>query len=285
MEKKSQFPVELAGKIIDMLHKATGDNAIFMDINGVIIAATQPERLGTVHEGGKRIMSGEMDELAISVESAQRLKGVLPGYNGVVFYKGERIGCIGLSGDPEKMRPLQRLAAVIVMEEYEKFLLSKTKRNIFEKVAGEIDEMSASIEQITAGSLESFNHLKEIEEMANGAEEYAENINNMLAAIKSIAGQTRLLGLNASIEAARAGENGKGFSVVASEIGRLSTNSAEALKSINNTMGEIKLSIANIAERIRVSTSIAHEQSDALQNISDSVSEIQKETEKLVDKE
>nr|WP_297765276.1 methyl-accepting chemotaxis protein [uncultured Butyrivibrio sp.] len=51
--------------------------------------------------------------------------------------------------------------------------------------------------------------------------------------ITDIAGQTHLLSLNATIEAARAGEYGKGFSVVASEIGNLSKQSKEAAEKIN----------------------------------------------------
>ena len=45
--------------------------------------------------------------------------------------------------------------------------------------------------------------------------------------------QTKLLSFNASVEAARAGEYGKGFSVVAEEVGNLAQMSGIAAKDIS----------------------------------------------------
>ncbi len=69
-------------------------------------------------------------------------------------------------------------------------------------------------------------------------------IDNIASMIKEIADQTNLLSLNASIEAARAGENGKGFSVVASEIRKLAIDSHNASEQVN-------ISIKLIQEKIR----------------------------------
>ncbi len=78
-----------------------------------------------------------------------------------------------------------------------------------------------------------------IEHSARQTETMIESLENGIAEIsefaKTIAGitnQTNLLALNASIEAARAGEMGKGFSVVAQEVGQLAKNSKQASDAI-----------------------------------------------------
>ena len=64
----------------------------------------------------------------------------------------------------------------------------------------------------------------------------------------SISSRTGLLALNASIEAARAGEAGRGFSVVAGEIGNLATQSASAVKDISKIVEEVNDAVHNMSE-------------------------------------
>lgn len=67
-------------------------------------------------------------------------------------------------------------------------------------------------------------------------------IENILNLINEISAQTNLLALNASIEAARAGDVGKGFSVVADEIRKLSDATAKAVEQIATLVNNVSTS-------------------------------------------
>jgi methyl-accepting chemotaxis protein len=106
----------------------------------------------------------------------------------------------------------------------------------------------------------------EVAEVFNGLKETSKTISERTSLIKAISEQTTLLAINAAIEAARAGEEGRGFSVVANETGKLAAQTKEATKLIDELVNQM-LSRSNHAvqvinkglERMSHSRTIANE--------------------------
>lgn len=92
-------------------------------------------------------------------------------------------------------------------------------------LASSSEEVSAQTEEITAVT-------GQVVHTAEALQEKAKDTEQALSLIRGIAAQTNLLGLNAAIEAARVGDQGRGFGVVANEIRKLATISAESVKKI-----------------------------------------------------
>ena len=65
-------------------------------------------------------------------------------------------------------------------------------------------------------------------------------ISTILGTIQAISTQTDLLALNASIEAARAGEEGRGFTIVAEEVRKLSDRTGQAAKEIERLVAAMQ---------------------------------------------
>lgn len=68
---------------------------------------------------------------------------------------------------------------------------------------------------------------------------YSSHSQNVISTIKEISEQTKLLALNARIEAARAGEAGRGFAIVADEVGKLADQSSKAAADIIATVNQM----------------------------------------------
>ncbi len=107
--------------------------------------------------------------------------------------------------------------------------VARRGQGVMEKMIQTIDQMRDNhrmvMDQVNEGNAK----VQEIVQVIN-------EISKKTQVINEIVFQTKLLSFNASIEAARAGEHGKGFSVVASEIGKLASMSGEAAKGISSML-------------------------------------------------
>lgn len=74
-----------------------------------------------------------------------------------------------------------------------------------------------------------------------------DSIFKLTDAIMNISSQTNLLALNASIEAARAGDAGRGFSVVAQEIGSLASETTNTVAQIKTVVNNVTRAVTNLS--------------------------------------
>lgn len=195
-----------------------------------------------------------------------------------------------------------------------------------EELAAIAEETSASIEYLTGQSVAIVNLAKHGSELSIQAETYSNNgmihlqksqesldftkksvekiilnsneleriskqIFEVISIIKSISEQTNLLALNASIESARAGEYGKGFSVVANEIRKLSDLTKNSILDVSKLITETNIQVSNVSasvfeveEIIQNGSTIMNETNQAFKEIIKSML-LNKEQNNLIEKE
>ena len=118
--------------------------------------------------------------------------------------------------------------------------------------------------------------------------EYTNKMNTIIETITSIANSTGMLALNASIEAARAGEAGRGFSVVATEISGLASqtkdatvNITELIKNINTEFNSVKSAIEVVTESNKVNAENTKIVTDSFGSISTGADDVELKTKEL----
>jgi hypothetical protein len=137
-----------------------------------------------------------------------------------------------------------------------------------------LNGVSASVEQITSATNDISNNQRGLHEEIEKVKGQLGDINEVMAFIKNIADETKMLGLNAAIEAARVGEAGLGFGVVAEEIRKLSQESKQTVAQIRNLTKSIEKSMNETAGSSESTLAVVEETSAAIQEVNATIEEM-----------
>lgn len=149
----------------------------------------------------------------------------------------------------------------------ENFNLSQELSKQFVEVLGSVDEGNTQGIHVQETIYKVNTVMSETKTETTGLIEETKKVISILDEINTIARQTNLLALNASIEAARAGEAGRGFSVVADEIRKLSEGSRSASDHIETMLLNFQESINKVADKVIVSAAEMEEGYQLLGNL------------------
>ena len=176
--------------------------------------------------------------------------------------KGEKVGSV-IGGqvlpaepDEEKFRQVAREIGV----DEEKYIKALHKVNVRseEAIHASANLLGQVLNNFINAEYERKHNAKLVgilEEDVEKTYELVDHIVNSTKELNAIQHRQTILALNANIEAARAGELGKGFSVVATEFGKLAENSSEANSNIEEIIQEISSVVGEMRDAY-VSTTV-----------------------------
>ncbi|SMC41809.1 methyl-accepting chemotaxis protein [Sporomusa malonica] len=173
---------------------------------------------------------------------------------------GEVVGAISVQETVERQEALQQMAS---------------------SLTDSITILASTTEEISAQSQEIAATCQSLSSQIEGSMARAKATDKVVGYIQEISSQTNLLGLNAAIEAARVGEQGRGFGVVAEEIRKLATSSAESVQKIRQILLDIQSDSSMISRQIGQIEAVVSDLAGAIAQIAAAVQQSATDANKL----
>ena len=164
-------------------------------------------------------------------------------------------------------------------------LVIDNQLQISEKLNDQLDlintttvKLKEEINQVT-DCVKSLNNIStDLTNSSNESKQFISKTDDVINSVNRITNQIKILGLNANIEAARAGSQGKCFSVVASEIQKLSDTTSKfaneistLLQSLSNENIKIEEEVSNLDELSSVQTNVSLNVNQIINSLVDTV--------------
>ena len=273
----------MAQKTVDFIFNATGRYAIICGVDGVIIAAKASHRVGSIHPGAQAMLRDRLAEAMVSLEQEAASGGtMLAGCNLPIWYNEELIGSIGIGGDPERTEPVTRMASGLIAKELREREMLDRLLDHAAQMAQSITAISTNVAQADQAQIKVAAEVDEVEHLIAASFQDIQKTDEVISTIQAIANNTQMLGLNASIEAAHAREFGRGFSIVAESVRKLSIQCGEAAESVKATQTHLHSSMSQVVQFSQHLMANTHQQTRATSEISSMVAGLKTVSEALM---
>ncbi len=114
---RMEIDPNIATDIVTHLKDALRHEINFFDTNGIIIASTDPTRIGSGHDGARLAIASRQ---TVCVDDGHRFAGARNGVNVPVQFDDEPVAVIGITGERDEVEPfgtvLQKMTEILIRE-------------------------------------------------------------------------------------------------------------------------------------------------------------------------
>ena len=159
-------------------------------------------------------------------------------------------------------------------------LSSGQSREAMQQSVGDVLQATDRVSEETEGSLAVYEGLvskfRTSMDSLVALKEETQKIQAVVAGIERLNKQTTILALNASIEAARLGERGRGFTVVAAEVQKLSHNMAELAQNILSASNRVQECSAGVVLHLEETAGVVQQQMERIPVVREMVGQVRR---------